>query len=335
MKHYIFMTILVLPMISLLLAVQPVFGQEVNKKTMFTIKTAQPIVLSGYTHVRFQSREDKIDGFDIRRARLGLKGKFGERISYKLQTEFGGSRQKLLDAELSYKVSGFLTIYAGQFKIPFSLENLTSSNALATISRSQVVEGLSARSKDVLGNQSGRDIGIKLNGKYRWLDFTVGVFNGSGINTVDLNEDKDVIGRLVLHPLQSLGIGFSYYTGRMTQSGNSDSVDRNRIGAEISWSMTGAALIAEYIWGTDDVIEKSGWYVQVEYKLMADQLYGVLKYDVFDADLDRINSTTSVITAGCTVELDNRCKVQINYEFKSEDVEISNNAVFAQVQYAF
>lgn len=292
-------------------------------------------MLSGYAQVRFQSREDKTDGFDIRRARLTLKGQLGKRMSFKIQNEFGGSGHKLLDAELAYEVTGFLTMYAGQFTLPFSLENLTSSTRLATINRSQVVEALTARSRDVLGNQSGRDIGMTFNVKSGFSDLTVGIFNGSGINRSDTNQDKDVSGRLVFHPFESLGVGGSYYTGRMTPAGEAAAADRKRIGAEISWEMRGAVLNAEYIRGRDGTTEKSGWYVQAVYGILPDRLSAVMKWDVLDADLDQTDTSASVMTAGLSVALNERSKLQLNYEIKSEDIEIANNALLLQVHSGF
>ncbi len=72
--------------------------------------------------------------------------------------------QLLLDAILGYKVTSSLKINIGQFFIPFSQENITSNTKLETINRSQVVEALTTRGKDVIGNQNGRDIGIQVSG---------------------------------------------------------------------------------------------------------------------------------------------------------------------------
>lgn len=335
MKQDVLFWSLIFLSVSFLHPVQQGLTQNNPEKTGFSVEATRPLVLNGYTQVRFQSGEDITDGFDIRRARLSLKGKLGKRLTCRLQSEFGGTSQKLLDAELAYQITGFITIHAGQFKIPFSLENLISSGELATINRSQVVEALTARSKDVPGNQNGRDVGMKVSANSKWIDFSIGVFNGSGINSTDINEKKDLVGRLVLNPFHFLSAGCSYYTGRMTLSGIPDLADRNRTGAEISWSWCGAVLCAEYIRGKDDTIEKSGWYVQAAYEILAKKLFGVLKYDVFNADLDQAETSASVITAGCTVMLDQRCKVQINYEIKSEDIKIDNNALLAQAQYGF
>ena len=72
----------------------------------------------------------------------------------------------MIDAYGEIKLADYFSLTVGQFKIPFSMENLTSSNKLEMIDRSQVVEALVARSKDVIGNQNGRDIGIQAGGTF-------------------------------------------------------------------------------------------------------------------------------------------------------------------------
>jgi len=103
-------------------------------------------------------------------------------------------------------------------RLIFSLENLASSNKLEMIDRSQVVEALVARGKDVIGNQNGRDVGIQVSGtilKIKDLplaEYRFGVFNGSGINVADTaNEAKDIAGRLIFTPLKGFSFGGEFY----------------------------------------------------------------------------------------------------------------------------
>ena len=137
---------------------------DANKK-IFPVNASRFIQLSGYTQLRYLQMEEKgkRSGFDIRRARLDIKGAITPYFSYRLQTEFA-DKPKILDAYGEIKLADYFNITAGQFKIPFSMENLASSNKLEMIDRSQVVEALVARGKDVIGNQNGRDIGIQIGG---------------------------------------------------------------------------------------------------------------------------------------------------------------------------
>lgn len=101
------------------------------------------------------------NGFDIRRAYLNLKGNATKELSYYLQVDFAGT-PKILDAYAEWKPSKYIGLQAGQFKVPYTLENPYSPNDLETIDNSQVITALVT---DIAGNKNnGRDIGVSLNG---------------------------------------------------------------------------------------------------------------------------------------------------------------------------
>ena len=312
---------------------------QASQTNEFNIITSKPINLSAFTQVRYQNLEDKNDSFDIRRTRTSLKGKISKRLKYRLQTEFGGSSQKLLDAELTFDIHPMINLSVGQFKIPFSNENLTSAAYLEFINWSQVVSALTARSKDVIGNYCGRDIGIKLYGNLSNLtnfEYSIGIFNGSGINTVDLNEEKDIIARTALHPLKYLTLGSSFYYGKYTLTNTLDKIlARERIGADLSYQSNNISLKAEYIHGKDDIVEKAGWFVQAGYFLFPDKFQSLLKYDTYDPDTHVSNNSTNIYTVGFNYYFDKKSKIQVNYEIIDEQCqEKENNALIAQLQFA-
>lgn len=328
--------------------------EEKEKQKEFTILAGKPIKVSGYIQPRYQYQEErgKSDSFDVRRARLDIKGDITERFGYRTQVEFGGtSGPFLLDATIDYKFNPYLKLTAGQFKIPFSQENLTSSPKLETINRSQVVEALVARSRDVIGNQNGRDIGVQASGSllpYKEIylfDYAVGVFNGSGINKVEVNEQKDLIGRLIFHPLtKDLSIGGSYYTGRFTLTTARARVDdnkrkRDRFGTEFAYVKDPVSLKGEYIWGIDGWTNKQGGYIQAGYFIIPKKFQGVFKFDTFDPNADTDDDETFVYTIGGNWYFNKWAFLQVNYEIKDERnpnvKEIKNNALTAQATLQF
>ncbi|HEY3390823.1 MAG TPA: porin, partial [Prolixibacteraceae bacterium] len=245
---------------------------DANKKTFFA-SSSRLIQLSGYTQVRyrFQQETGKIDGFDIRRARLDIRGNVNPYFSSRLQTDFAGT-PKLLDAYAEIKIFDYLNFTVGQAKIPFSAENLASSNKMESIDRSQVVEALVGRGQDVIGNQNGRDIGVQVGGSLgkienRFLfDFKIGLFNGAGINQEDKNDNKDFVGRLIAHPAKGFDLGGSYYTG----TGNfgkptPSNQDRKRYGIEVNYEYKRCFIRGEFIAGKDGAINRNGWYAQTGY----------------------------------------------------------------------
>jgi hypothetical protein len=330
------------------------FKEELSKKYHeASEEKAIPVIankflrLSGYTQIRYQIPENAISGFDIHRARLVLDGDITDRIDYKLQPAFEAPSPKLLDAYMDYKLGTYLILTAGQFKIPFSQENLISSSILETIDRSQVVESLVARSKDVIGNQNGRDIGIKAAGQcLKFTDnylfeYAVSIINGQGINTVDLNDQKDYVGRLLIHPIKGLSIGGDYYGGRYALAGiTGSSYERTRFGAELAYIHDPVSLKAEYIKGRDGsrkgITTRQGWYVQGTYFLISKKLQGILKYDTYIPDVHISNNTSTIYTIGLNWYFTTLTRIQVNYEIKDvEGASKNSNLLAAQLQVGF
>jgi phosphate-selective porin OprO/OprP len=311
-----------------------------NKSIGSVGTTASSLMINGYTQVRYRSDEAN-ETFDCRRARLALKGNLSPHMSFKLQTELSGSSQKLLDAELMFTIHPAIRFSAGQFKIPLSHENNLSSSDLKTINRSQVTEALTARSKDVAGNQNGRDIGIKLTGEmiqfgdFKLIEYTVGFCNGSGINTADRNTQKDGAGRIVVHPRKNIGLGGSLYSGHFTSSDAKGlTTDRSRQGIELFADWTLLSIRSEYLRGKDDKIKKDGWFVTTCIPLIQGKMEAVLRYDTFDPDIEVTGNSKSFYTFGINIPLDKRSKIQVNYEMQEES-EKSGNSLSIQLQAGF
>jgi hypothetical protein len=317
--------------------------EEKETQTVFNVVASKPIKFSGYTQVRYrQDRTLNNDGFDIRRVRLNFQGDITERFDYRTQAEFGAGSVKLLDAIIGYKVNPYLKLSVGQTFIPFSQENLISNTKLETINRSQVVEALAARSNDVIGDQNGRDIGVQASGSifpkadYQLLDYAFGIFNGSGINSSDKNEQKDFVGRLVFHPLKDWSVGGSYYNGYGSWGTPIRKNDRDRIGAEFAYVKEPISLRGEYIKGNDGATKKDGWYLQAGYFFIPKKFQGVFKFDRYDPNAETEENETDVYTLGGNWFFNKWAFLQVNYELKDEQgKEIDNNALVGQLTLQF
>ena len=79
------------------------------------------------------------DNFEIRRARIGAKGKFMKNFDYEVVGNLVGSNTNILDVAF-VNWSGYqpFQIRVGQFKQPFNLEELTSSNNIDFMERSYI-----------------------------------------------------------------------------------------------------------------------------------------------------------------------------------------------------
>jgi len=322
------------------------------KVKAFPINAGKKITIAGYSQVRYQALEEtgKIDGFDIRRARLDVKGNISPYWAYRVQLDLAGT-PKLIDAYAELKLNDYFNFTIGQAKIPFSLENLTSSNKLELIDRSQAVEALVARGKDVGGNQNGRDIGIQLGGTILKLkdrpvlDYRLGVYNGSGINTTDTNEKKDFATLLIVHPVVGLDISAALYNGSRfvpeVKTGTvittpSKNVDRNRYGFDLNYDLKDLAIRGEYIHGTDDLVDREGYYFQAGYYFLQKKLQLIAKYDFYDADKAKVDNASTWYVFGANYNFNTNVRLQANYTFKQEEgTSIDNNFASIQFQVGF
>lgn len=315
----------------------------------FPASAARSIQFAGFTQVRYQvfDEENKKDGFDVRRARFDVKGNFTSFFSYRLQADFAGS-PKLVDAYAEIKVNDYFNITVGQFRIPFSLENLTSMNKFELIDFSQAVDAFTARGKDVIGNQNGRDIGIQLGGALvknkagNLVEYRLGVFNGSGINIADTaNEAKDIVGRLIVNPVKGFSIGASYYNGwgkaiKPASEFVGRSQIRNRFGVETSYTKGKISLKGEYISGKDGQTEKAGGYLLAGYYVIPKKLQVVGKYDTFDPNTSADDNIGTNYVLGVNFNFNDWSRIQAFYTLREEQGKsVDNNYLSFQYQIGF
>ncbi len=317
------------------------------KQKKFNLTSGRAIILSGYTQIRYQSLQEagKNDGFDIRRARLDFKGAITDKWAYHMHAEFANS-VKMMDATIAYKCNDYLKIMAGQTFIPFSLENLTGNTKLETIDRSQVVEALAARGKDVIGNMNGRDIGIQFSGSvlkindHFLLDYALGIFNGAGVNTADNNEAKDFSARLIFHPIRGLDLGGSVYNGYDNWASGTpvlaNNQVRNRVGGEVAYTLKALSLRGEYIYGQDGGINRSGYYAQAGYYFIPKKFQVVFKYDSYDANLSIADNISTNYTCGLNWVFNDFTRIQADYTNRHEQgAQVNNDVIAVQLQIGF
>jgi len=170
--------------------------------------------------VLFGSNYPVDNDFDIRRARLFLEGRLHEHFAYKLEVELeGSSSDRLVDAYMNFDYFPYLQLQVGQFKEPFSLENLISDKYLPFTERSMAYYLTPAR-----------DVGLMLHGDLLGssIRYAAGVFNGDGrdANRRSQKDEKEITGRLVVQPfrhwgpslLKGLQLGGSYAHSRLDTS---------------------------------------------------------------------------------------------------------------------
>ena len=298
----------------------------------------------GYLQAQFDYNLEGADEgstFKFNRARVGFIGNVPYDISYYLFAELSPSKTDapyLLDGFITYsRLAPHLKISIGQFKSPFSLELNTPCAGLHTINRSKVVGALAS---------PGRDIGMMFLGDYKNLTYSIALMNGTGSRVPDDNKAKDIVGRIVLSPNKFLSIGGSLRYGKQKpEVEGADEDERSRYGIELQLKYADFLLQSEFIYGKDvssvqifenkpDTIEKRGGFVQAMYMTQRN-LQPVIKYESYDPDIDKENDQEKTITLGLNYFLNEWTRIQINYLWRDEEVEVDNDQLLTQVQVKF
>lgn len=225
--------------------------------------------LSGYAIGQYQysgQHDAESNSFSLRMVRLSLEGRLLNDFAYKLQGQINGNTStlgdspRLVDAFVEWQKYSAFKIKAGQFKRPFTFENPMHPIDQGFISYAQGVTKLSGFS-DRSGEHSsnGRDIGVQIQGDLfhtssgrSLLHYQVGIFNGQGINTKDVDNQKDVIGGFWVMPVSGLRLGAFGWTGSYARKGADGvkSLSKRRYAVSGEFVLDGWTFRSEYIHST-------------------------------------------------------------------------------------
>lgn len=173
------------------------------------------------------------NSFNIRMGRIALEGRIANDFYWKAQIQFNGntsdlgSSPRMVDLFAEWQKYSYFKVKIGQFKNPFTFENPMHPIDQGFMGYSQNVSklaGFSDRAGEHASN--GRDIGLQLQGDFlknangrNLLHYQIGVFNGQGINTKDVDNQKNVIGGVWVMPVAGMRIGAFGWTGSYARKG--------------------------------------------------------------------------------------------------------------------
>lgn len=297
---------------------------------------------------------DNTNQFNFNRARLGVMGSIPYDFQYYAVLEMSPlfesqSSPFLLDAFVSYNRYEFAKVALGQFKVPFSLELQNACHKLLTINRSKSVTELVTPM---------RDMGLMVFGgnDTTFVKYQFAVTNGTGINNMDLNSGKDIVGRVVLQPFDFVKVGGSYKYGTRPNPDETVTVEDTylRWGLEAQVNFGNFHFQGEYIYAKDEgssyvgggcggpgelVIgdfEKRGFYGMAAY-MFDFGLQPVAKFEMYDKDINVTTEAEYISTFGINYFFNDYTRLQVNYCMIEESsvAQIDNNRLMVQMQIKF
>jgi len=322
---------------------QPVYPIKINiglsKLTLFGY--AQ----TGYTYTNVGGIES--NAFDITRIILMANAEITPKLSFFIMHD--AAKSELHEYYAQYAFSPALKLRIGQYKQPFSLESLLSPTVLNNIGFDASILYMAGIATDpCAGNHVGRDAGIMLTGeavKYHdWnlLNYSLGVFNGPGMNQKENNSQKDVIGMFNITPLKGVMVSTSFILGTghaqadnefgAFKAGANYKRQRWTCGTEIKTDPI--YLRSEYLIGNDGGIHSTGYYLDTEFHV-AKHFDIVADYDYLKKNNDLSDSTQHNYMIGAQYWLFKGCRILSEFVYKNPKVGNDTKMWVTQFQVKF
>ncbi len=294
-----------------------------------------------YNRAELNSRADE-DQFDIRRARLFVSGKITD-WSYKAQFNIGNGNGGSPE-DLYIRYNGFgskAKVTVGRQKMPFGLEELTSSKDISVLERSAITERYAI----------GRADGIQFSGKNSDFTYAIAAFEES--NAPNSGDDFGMAARVTYTPVNSDGrivhLGAAY---------KDVSNDTQVIGLELAAATGSFHAQAEFADADENGVNADGYYVQLGYIVTGESrpykdgkfkrvkpagkngaLELVLRYEDGDgnySDVELGNTNATAWGAGINWYANNNVRLGLNYT-QGEDNDSKNDGkeYRARIQLSF
>lgn len=314
--------------------------------------------LTGYVRAWYQADySTNSSQYLVKQARISIAGSVNEYAGYKflvdlarlgkLTTTFTTANNTgvvksvtasfpeiLLDAAAVITPFKNFDIVAGQFKVPFSTDNLKSDQNHEFANRPLLASV----------SPNGRDIGFTMSYKIKGVvntELVAGSFNGSGLNKAETDKTMDYVLRAVVSPVKDLNFAAGYYNG--TVSGN----NQNCVGLSCDYKYNSLLVGGEFANKTlstltGDVTGNS-YEAFATYSFAASdgflkEIIPAFRYESYDPDTDKNSNEVGRITFGVTFEF---AKItfahfRINYEkFDCKDGTANPDKLILEIQTKF
>lgn len=288
--------------------------------------------------------------FEPRVIFLSMRGELTKNLKYFILAEFVNPMPYEFWGE--WTPAKEFNIRLGQMKTPLSLENQISLTDIEGVFNTRSISALIGMGDDVQKqqnrkNNTGRDAGVMAYGNllktqtHDLLEYKVGLFQGTGINTTENNNSKDFAANLMLQPIKNFRIGGGLYLGdaKYIKPGETQENNhvRNRWIASSDYRSERVYARAEWIRGNDGGISKEGLHGMGLYYFVPKKFNAFAKVDYLNQNRDTSKEVIDY-TLGLNYYFYGACRFQINYTYSDYSKswgEKNSNAVLGQMQIVF
>ncbi len=268
--------------------------------------------ISGYIKSYF-THDETMSRTKVTNARFKISGQLNDNTDYGIQVD-GVRDDILLDAYINRKIMDGLSATIGQYKTPYSTENLTHNGKTQFINRPYMLKEASPHF---------RDTGIKLTYNHQYVDAIVAVMNGSGQNENEFNNNKSMAYRVVAKIMPQLNLSANYYTGKTSKLDN-ETDDFINVGAH--GTISGFSYAGEFAQKKRGALTNTALYAWLAYDFDVDSdLVNILtptaRIEMADPDVDTDDDGKSRYTIGVIANFEKKYADRIIIDYEIRDVE--------------
>jgi len=348
---------------SAVMATRPQDGEKPVQPLNIHIGPSK-LTLFGYAQTQFEVTKtgtESKNSFTLTRFIFMANAELTRKLSFFLMVDAAStqSTKHLHEYYAQYAFLPELKLRIGQFKTPYTLENIISPTLLGTVNINEGTRYMAGIAGDGLyGNYAGRDMGIIVTGDalpardgHRYLNYSLGVFNGAGMNMRDNNKHKDVAAMINVLPTKDITLSGSFVIGKDNAQDDDmfgtiakgENYTRNRwsVGAEVRYNPF--KLRTEYMAGRNGNINNRAFYAELWCRVFRN-FDLVLDYDYLDKntalskearDAFPAWTRTSNYLVGLQYWVYKKCRISTQYIYSDRNLGPDTRAWITQFQVAF
>ena len=348
---------------SAIMATKPQDGERPVKPLNIHIGPSK-LTLFGYAQTQFDMTKtgpETKNSFTMMRVILMANAELTRKLSFFLMIDAASTQasKHLHEYYAQYAFMPELKVRVGQFKTPYTLENIISPTLLGTVNLNEGTRYMAGIAGDPLyGNYVGRDLGamvtgdaIKARDGHYYLNYSLGVFNGAGMNLRDNNKHKDVAAMINILPTKNITLSGSFIIGKGNAQANDmfgtivEGTDytRNRwsVGAEVNYKPM--KLRTEFMQGRNGDINNRAFYAELWCRVFRN-FDVVLDYDYLNKNTSMSKEARDAFSAwtrtnnymvGLQYWVYKACRISTQYIFSDRNTGPDTKAWITQFQIAF